>query len=97
MAETKKLQLIMTVNGVDIYEGDITLGSPVKSDGKMIRDKRPIGWDEEEQRFGIDISFSKDGSLFDALSDYTHNPDFEIIGNRHKNPELMNVLFIEIA
>ena len=89
MNKPKKKQFIITVNKIDLHEGDIILASPTPVDGKIIRGRLPIGWDSEEERWAVDISYHKDGSLFDALSDYLFKPDFEIIGNRYDNPKLL--------
>lgn len=76
-------------DGKEIYEGDILMDS-VEVDGKIIKSNCQVYFDEMTGQWMIDLSYKNDKScscsLFSELQDF----DYQIIGNIHENPELLN-------
>lgn len=71
-------------NGLEIYEGDI-LSCKVFIDGKWEDSIEPVIF--KEGCFGLDWSFSKDGSYWEILTKEIEGK--KILGNIYENSELL--------
>lgn len=76
-------------NEQEIYEGDI-IGDWTEIDGKMEQSRLTVYFDEMLGQWMLDISYNQDltssCSLFSELKDF----EYEVLGNIHKNPELIS-------
>ncbi len=71
-------------NGVDIYEGDILINDFIAPD-EAFQAVGVVYWcDDDRAQFMVKDNFGE----IDPLQDWY--PDGEVIGNIHKNPELLN-------
>lgn len=78
---------LLDKNGKEINKGDL-LGEVVKIDGEEIMSAIPVCWWEEVAAWAVDLSFEKDGSYLELLSQ--NYEGMEIIGTIFDNPELLN-------
>jgi uncharacterized phage protein (TIGR01671 family) len=74
-------------NGKDIYEGDII--QERKDDGEKAKHFCIGSVTFKLGRFVINWKPEKDGQIFYSETLYCHNENSEVIGNIHKNPELL--------
>jgi uncharacterized phage protein (TIGR01671 family) len=74
-------------NGVDIYEGDI-LGFTFNGDRCHTC---PVSWVDEGSYWGLSLLFKQIVPEDLPLQFYDETKDtYEVIGNIHENPELLN-------
>ena len=66
------------VNGVKIFEGDI-----ICQQMRFVETNGLIFWEEEKARFSINL----DGFITTITKPQEHS--YEVVGNIHKNPELL--------